>query len=136
MAEDVTAATGVKALAVPADIAAKASVAGLVAATEAAFGRVDILVNNAAIDPKFDPQHAAAHTCSFEEYPLELWNQSLQVNLTGMFLCCQAVAAPMLRQRQGSIINIASIYGLVGPDQRLYVNAAGEQEAFKPVASR
>ncbi len=53
-------------------------------------------------------------------YPLEAWEQALDVNLTGMFLCCQAAVQPMLAQGGGVIINLSSIYGLVGPDQRLY----------------
>ena len=70
---------------------------------------------------------------SFEDYPLESWKQALDVNLTGMFLCCQAAVKPMLAQgKKGSIINICSTYGLVAPDQRLY-QREGKQVAYKPV---
>ena len=85
------------------------------------YQRLDILVNCAALDPKFDPvQGEGKHTSSFEEYSLEKWNQSLEVNLTGTFLTCQACVKPMLEAGKGVIINLSSIYGLVGPDQRLY----------------
>lgn len=99
-----------------------------------AFGRLDILVNSAALDPKFDPQHAEASSSSgaFEDFSLQAWNQALAVNLTGAFLCCQAAAEPMLQQGSGVMINISSMYGLVGPDQRLY-QQPGQPPKFKPV---
>lgn len=84
------------------------------------FGTIDGLVNNAALDPKFDPAHLDDRSNSFEDYPVELWNRELAVNLTGQFLCAQSVGRIMRDQKQGSIVNISSIYGLVGPDQRLY----------------
>ena len=99
------------------------------------YGQVDILVNSAAIDPKFDPEHAKLNdgaTGAFENFPLEMWNKALNVNLTGVFLACQAVIPAMLSVGKGVIVNIASIYGMVGPDQRLY-QKDGEQKQFKPV---
>ena len=96
------------------------------------FGRLDILVNSAAVDPKFDPQHAEGLSNEFENYPLEAWDQALDVNLTGMFLCCQAAVRPMLVQGQGVIINVCSIYGMVGPDQKIY-HRDGESPQYKPV---
>ena len=99
------------------------------------YGQVDILVNSAAIDPKFDPEHAKLNdgaTGAFENFPLEMWNKALNVNLTGVFLACQAVVPAMLSVGKGVIVNIASIYGMVGPDQRLY-QKDGEQKQFKPV---
>jgi 2-deoxy-D-gluconate 3-dehydrogenase len=107
----------------------------LVAETLKQFGRLDILVNSAALDPKFDPDAAAKGITpgSFEDYPLEQWNAALNVNLTGMFLVTQACVQPMLEQgKKGSIINICSTYGLNGPDQRIYVKD-GVRVAFKPV---
>jgi NAD(P)-dependent dehydrogenase (short-subunit alcohol dehydrogenase family) len=97
------------------------------------FGSLDILVNSAALDPKFDPDHSEPGSSgAFEDYPLAAWQQALNVNLTGMFLVCQAVAAPMLAQMSGVIINVCSMYGLVGPDQRLY-QRKGQPPRFKPV---
>jgi NAD(P)-dependent dehydrogenase (short-subunit alcohol dehydrogenase family) len=98
------------------------------------FGRLDILVNSAALDPKFDPQHQGGHSQSFEGFSLDAWNQALSVNLTGAFLCCQAAAQPMLEQEHGVFINICSTYGLVGPDQRLYEREAEQgPRQYKPV---
>ncbi len=95
-------------------------------------GRVDALVNSAAMDPKFDSSQQGQHNNSFEDYPVDAWRQALDVNLTGMFLCCQAVSKPMVAQDHGSIINICSTYGLVGPDQRIY-ERPGEPPQYKPV---
>lgn len=114
------------------DVTSQDSVRGMVEAALKAFGRLDILVNSAALDPKFDPQHNGQQAGAFEDYPLESWNQALSVNLTGTFLCCQAAVPPMLAQRGGSIINLCSIYGLVGPDQRIY-QLPGQPPRYKPV---
>lgn len=99
------------------------------------FGRVDVLVNSAALDPKFDPDAAKKGIApgAFEDYPLADWNAALNVNLTGMFLVTQACVKPMLAQgKKGSIINICSTYGLNGPDQSIYVKD-GKRVAYKPV---
>jgi len=133
--EEVTGALADAGLAVrPAqvDVTSRSSVQSLVADVEREAGRLDVLVNSAALDPKFDLGDAAKHTSSFEDFPLEAWNKGLTVNLTGMFLACQAVAGLMRRQGSGSVINICSTYGLVGPDQRIY-QRAGEPPRYKPV---
>ncbi len=121
-----------KAQPVQVDVTDPASVRSMVDGAVYAGGRLDILVNSAALDPKFDPQHGGEHTNSFEDYPLESWNQSLSVNLTGMFLCCQAAVKPMLVQGKGVIVNICSTYGLVGPDQRIYAKP-DQPVQYKPV---
>lgn len=134
LAAEVTEGTGVTALGVQTDVSSKSSVRAMVAQAMAAFGRVDMLVNNAALDPKFDIQHTGEHVNAFEDYPLELWHQSLEVNLTGMFLCAQAVAPQMLAQGNGVIVNLSSTYGLVGPDQRLYEEDGPDgPRTYKPV---
>ena len=118
-----------------ADITRPDSVQQLVASVLSGFGHLDILVNSAALDPKFDPNAAAKGIApgSFEDYPLDQWNAALNVNLTGMFLITQACVKPMLEHgKKGSIINICSTYGLNGPDQRIYIKE-GKRVAFKPV---
>lgn len=92
---------GGEALAVATDVADAASVQQMVQRAQEAFGPVDVLVNNAAISRGI--QHRP-----FEEIPLEEWERLMAVNLTGSFLCCQAVAPSMRARRQGRIINIAS----------------------------
>lgn len=134
VAEQLT-SDGYQSLAVAVDVTQPDSVKNLVDTTLGTFGRLDILVNSAALDPKFDPEAAerGIPAGSFEDYPLDQWKQALDVNLTGMFLCCQAAVKPMLEQgKKGSIINICSTYGLVAPDQRLY-QRDGKQTAYKPV---
>ena len=126
---------GYNALALPTDITQPDSVNAMVDKALAEFGRLDILVNSAALDPKFDPDAAKKGIApgAFEDYPLDQWNAALNVNLTGMFLVTQACVKPMIAQRKkGSIINICSTYGLNGPDQRIYIKD-GQRVAFKPV---
>ena len=114
------------------DVTSPASTQNMVELTLQAYGRLDILVNSAALDPKFDPLHGSdQNTSAFEDYPLLAWNQALEVNLTGAFLCCQAATRPMLVQGKGVIINLSSIYGLSGPDQRLY-QRPGSPPQYKP----
>ncbi|MCX6057526.1 MAG: SDR family oxidoreductase [Chloroflexi bacterium] len=117
------------------DITRIESTRELVAETIKKAGRLDILVNCAALDPKFDPDAATKGIApgAFEDYPLEQWNAAMNVNLTGMFLMTQACVKPMIAQgKKGSIINICSTYGLNGPDQRLYIKD-GKRVAYKPV---
>lgn len=124
---------GLKAAALKVDVTDPESSQAMVAVTLAHFGRLDVLVNSAALDPKFDPQHSGSQGANaFETYSLQSWRQALDVNLTGMFLASQAAVAPMLEQKKGVIINICSTYGLTGPDQRLYERPDGSR-SFKPV---
>jgi 2-deoxy-D-gluconate 3-dehydrogenase len=127
--------SGYKALALPTNITQPHSVNEAVEQVLSTFGRIDILVNSAALDPKFDPDavNKGITPGAFEDYPLDLWNAALNVNLTGMFLMTQACVKPMIEQgKKGSIINICSTYGLNGPDQRIYIKD-GKRVAFKPV---
>jgi 2-deoxy-D-gluconate 3-dehydrogenase len=129
--------SGYDAMAVHTDITSPESVNRMVNVTLETYNRLDILVNSAALDPKFDPRHVhtehlEAARGAFESYPLHAWQQALNVNLTGTFLCCQAAVHPMLDQGRGVIINLSSIYGLVAPDQRLY-QQPGQPPSYKPV---
>jgi 2-deoxy-D-gluconate 3-dehydrogenase len=126
-------AEGHQTLALPVDITDKTAVEKAISDTIKAFGGVDVLVNSAALDPKFDPDQLSQQGANaFEDYPLEAWRQALDVNLTGMFLVTQAVVTPMLKIGKGVIINLCSMYGLAGPDQRLY-EREGQPRQFKPV---
>ncbi len=124
---------GFNAIPVKVDVSDPSSVKLMVNQALTAFGSVDVLINSAALDPKFDSTNAAAQEANaFETYSLYSWRQALEVNLTGMFLASQAAVVPMLEQGQGVIVNICSTYGLVGPDQRLYERPDGTRQ-FKPV---
>ncbi len=94
-------------------------------------GRVDVLVNNAAINDMFENPSTSLELSKFENYPLEMWKKSLDVNVTGVFLCSQVIGSKMAELGSGSIINIASTYALVAPDQSLYVDQDGKQQLFK-----
>ncbi|MDR3713565.1 MAG: SDR family oxidoreductase [Puia sp.] len=98
------------------------------------YGRIDILVNNAAINDKFEDPLLAGRQSMFEHYPLDLWNKSWQVNVSGVFLCSQFFGTVMAEQGSGSIINIASTYGIVAPDQSIYRDETGSQVFFKSPA--
>lgn len=113
------------------DISNKESVLNLKDEIIQTFGKVDILVNNAALSDSFENPQAAAEKSMFENYPLEMWQKSLDVNITGMFLCSQVIGTMMAERGTGSIINIASTYGITAPDQSIYKNDKGEQTFYK-----
>lgn len=96
-----------------ADVSDPASVQRARAQLETLWGCADALLNNAATksDNFFEP---------FETFPLADWQQVMDVNLTGAMLCAQAFGAPMAARGSGCIVNTLSIYGIVGPDQRIY----------------
>lgn len=122
------------AIGLPLDVTDPASISRLVEAALLRFDHLDVLVNNAALDDKFESPALAGQLSRFEHYPLELWQRSLAVNVTGVFLCAQIIGSHMAQQRRGSIINIASTYGLVGPDQSLYRDPEGAQLFYKSPA--
>ena len=95
------------------------------------YGRIDVLVNNAAINDMFENPVLGSKQSMFEHYPLEMWDRSWKVNVSGVFLCSQILGGVMAEQGSGSIINIASTYGIVAPDQSIYRNEAGEQTFYK-----
>jgi len=97
-------AAGGQGLAVVADISSPPDAIRLVEAALAEYGRLDILVNNAGIN-----RDRLVMRMSDEE-----WEDVLQVNLTGVFLCTRAVLKPMMKQRWGRIINMTSVVGLTG----------------------
>ena len=115
------------------DITDPASTASVVSRVHAEHRTVDVLINCAAIDPKFEQDDKASLAAQhFTSFRLSDWQQSLDVNMTGAFLLCQAVCRVFEEQQSGNIINICSTYGLVGPDQRIY-NEGDEMAFVKPV---
>ena len=95
------------------------------------YGSIDVLVNNAAINDMFENPGMAKELSAFENYPLDAFKKSLDVNVTGVFLASQVFGTVMAENGSGSIINIASTYGVVGPDQSIYRNECGEQTFYK-----
>lgn len=99
----------------------------------ARFGAPTVLVNNAAIDSP--PSAPLDENGPFEDYPESSWDKVIDVNLKGVYLCCQIFGGALASEGRGSIINIASIYGVVSPDQSLYDYRRQRGEVFfKPVA--
>ena len=96
------------------------------------FGRIDGVVHSAAIDPKFEQGSDTSRFSKFTEFPLALWQNSLDVNLTGAFQLAQATCRIMERSGTGSVVFLGSNYGLVGPDQRIYRRAGQEVQTYKP----
>lgn len=95
-------------------------------------GGVNILVNNAAIDPKVKGNAGIMETSRLENFPLEQWNFQLDVGLTGAFLCTQIFGTWMAGNGGGAILNIASDLSVFAPDQRLY-RKEGLPEHLQPV---
>ncbi|HLC49739.1 MAG TPA: SDR family oxidoreductase [Candidatus Andersenbacteria bacterium] len=101
------------------DVTSKASISSVFNQIIETYGKIDVVINNAAIDPKFDAQ-ADKNAALFENYPEEHIKKSLEVNLLGYTLVAQEAIKRMLIQKSGNIINVSSIYGVVGPDQNIY----------------
>lgn len=114
------------------DVTDYRSVEGLVRETVERFGKIDVLLNNAAI---YVTQHLWKGR--LEELPLEEWDRVLEVNLKGVFLCCRAVIPVMKRQRSGKIINIASGTFFTGTsDMPHYTASKGGVVALTRVLAR
>jgi len=121
-------------LAVSIDVTDELALKKVAAELIARFGKIDILVNNAAINDMFENPALAAEQSKFEHYPVEMFRKSLEVNVTGVFLCSQVFGRYMAEAGSGSIINVASTYGMVGPDQSIYVDRSGKQAFYKSAA--
>jgi NAD(P)-dependent dehydrogenase (short-subunit alcohol dehydrogenase family) len=98
--------------------------------------RIDILVNNAAIDPKVKGEQGIVETSRLEHFPTDQWDLQLAVGLTGAFLCSQVFGTAMAADGKGGVIlNIASDLSVFAPDQRLYrrPGLAEDMQPVKPV---
>ena len=91
------------------------------------YGKVDILVNGAA---STNQSKTANFEAGFENFPEEDWDRIMDINLKGTFLGCQIIGKRMVEQGNGAIINIASLYGVVSPNHRIYPGTG----IFQPVA--
>jgi NAD(P)-dependent dehydrogenase (short-subunit alcohol dehydrogenase family) len=127
---------GVATLGLVVDITRPDEVANILTHTLQAFGRVDILINNASNNPKVENQAGNSSRWSrIENLPLEIWQQDIAVGLTGAFLCSRVIGAEMAKRGKGVILNIASDLSVIAPDQRIYrqPNLSDEQQFVKPV---
>jgi NAD(P)-dependent dehydrogenase (short-subunit alcohol dehydrogenase family) len=116
-----------------ADVVDKSALRRVLSDAEQQFGTPTVLVNNAAIDSP--PSAPAEENGPFEDYPEASWDKVMNVNLKGVYHCCQVFGGAMAAKGNGAIINVASIYGVVSPDQNLYEYRRRRGEVFyKPVA--
>jgi NAD(P)-dependent dehydrogenase (short-subunit alcohol dehydrogenase family) len=134
VAEQIRSAHGVAASAVAADITRPDAVEQMLETVLRTHGRVDILINNAANNPKVEDAADVAFS-RLERFSLDQWNADLAVGLTGAFLCSQVVGRELARRGAGVIVNISSEYGMIAPDQRLYRQAGvpDDEQPVKPV---
>jgi NAD(P)-dependent dehydrogenase (short-subunit alcohol dehydrogenase family) len=130
-AEEIAASNGVSALGLEMDITDPAAIAQCLDEVLRRFGRVDILINNAANNPKMESP-AGVNFSRFENFSLEQWQADLSVGLTGAFLCSQTIGSEMARRRRGVVLNVASDLAVIAPDQRIY-RQDGLPEHLQPV---
>jgi NAD(P)-dependent dehydrogenase (short-subunit alcohol dehydrogenase family) len=126
---------GVDAWGIAADVTDLASIEALRTAVLARHDRLDILINNAANNPRQEAIDGRAWS-RLETYPLGQWDEDLAVGLTSAFLCSRVLGAEMARRRRGVIVNVASDLALIAPDQRLYREDGlpEERQPVKPVS--
>ncbi len=134
-AQKITDGYGVNALGLGTDITDAEALAGVKARVLKEFGRIDVLINNAANNPKMEDGGLAGEWTRLENFPLQVWNGDIAVGLTGAMLCSQIFGTEMAKAGRGVILNIASDLGAIGPDQRLYRRdgLADDAQPVKPV---
>jgi len=125
---------GDSACAIHTDITEPGSIKALLDEVLVRYGRVDILINNAANNPRMENRQDVEFS-RLEFFPLRQWEADLAVGLTGAFLCCQIIGSEMARRKRGVILNVASDLAVIAPDQRLYRQAGlrDDQQPTKPV---
>ena len=133
-AEEIGKAYGVRTGAVRLDVTDQRDLVGVVDAVERDYGAIDILINNAANDPKVGAT-AGQEFSRVENFSLSAWENDIAVGLTGAFICCQVIGSRMAARNGGVVLNISSDLGIVAPDQRLYakVGLSRDQQPVKPV---
>ncbi len=99
------------------------------------YGHIDILINNAANNPKVEDKQKNFGNIRFDNFPLKTWEDDIAVGLTGAFLCAQVFGIAMEKQGSGVILNISSDLGIIAPDQRIYRKdgVAESEQTIKPV---
>ena len=113
-------------LALSLDISKSSDVKKMIDSTINKFGKIDVLINNAHSVPRKNPKISE----SFEKFPDDVWEIMVSETLRGLFFCTREVGKIMSKQNNGVVINISSIYGIVGPDQRIY----GKNKLNSPIA--
>ncbi len=98
-------------------------------------GHIDILINNAANNPKMETKTQNMSNSKFEFFSEEIWDADFSVGLKGAFFCTQIFGAHMAKQGSGVILNISSDLGIIAPDQRIYYKEglSEEEQTVKPI---
>jgi len=132
-ASQLAAEYGAEALGMASDITSESSLENARARILEKFGRIDILINNAANNPKVEDGKTT--WSRLENFPLDIWEADIRVGLTGAFLCSRLFGAEMAKRKSGVILNVASDLALIAPDQRLYrvEGLPDDQQPVKPV---
>jgi NAD(P)-dependent dehydrogenase (short-subunit alcohol dehydrogenase family) len=131
LVQECAAQYGTQGLALQTDITSLPDVEALLQKVIQRFGRIDILINNAANNPKMESDSKQEFS-RLEQFPLEQWHADIAVGLTGAFLCSRVLGAEMAHRGQGVIVNVASDLAVIAPDQRLY-RKDGLPEDLQPV---
>jgi NAD(P)-dependent dehydrogenase (short-subunit alcohol dehydrogenase family) len=134
-AAEIASRFGVAAVGLSADITQADAVEAFREEVMRRFGQVDVLINNAANNPKQEDTGKGTEWSRLESFPLRQWEADLAVGLTGAFLCSRVLGPEMARRGRGVILNVASDLGIIAPDQRLYrrPGLAEERQPVKPV---
>ncbi len=117
------------------DVSSLNSIRDVLEKTKEEIGHVDILINNAAIDPKVGAGKGVQESSRFENFPIDSWTLQVNVGLTGSMLCSQVFGAEMAKRGSGVILNISSDLSVIAPDQRIYrqEHLKNDQQPVKPV---
>lgn len=134
-AKKICLATGVSVKGMKVDITKKESVRSGLKKVIKGFRQVDILINNAANDPKIKKKQKIIRN-RFEDFDLVTWNKDICVGLTGSLLCSQVVGGYMAEHKGGIILNIGSDLSIISPDQRIYQcpGLSKKNQPVKPVS--
>jgi NAD(P)-dependent dehydrogenase (short-subunit alcohol dehydrogenase family) len=99
------------------------------------YRHIDVLINNAANNPKVEGNASNMKAIQFENFPIEMWENDIAVGLTGALICSQVFGAVMAKQGKGVILNISSDLGIIAPDQRIYQKEGlqDDEQTIKPV---
>ncbi len=117
------------------DITSEQSIREAVDVLMMKYGHIDVLINNAANNPKVEGNAKNMGAIQFENFPLDMWMNDIAVGLTGSFLCAKVMGAVMAKQMSGVILNISSDLGVIAPDQRIYRKEGlkDNEQSVKPV---
>ncbi len=117
------------------DVSSEIEIASAVSDFDLNNSKIDILINNAAINPKFESK-GNSNSSHFENYSVETWNEEISVGLTGAMLCSKYIGIHMAKSGGGVILNISSDLSIISPDQRIYEKPGipKESQFKKPVS--